>query len=205
MLTILGRESSINVRKALWCADELGLEYAREDWGKPVRDPNVPEFLRLNPNAQVPVIVEDGFVLWESGAILRHLARDSDALWPKDPERRAIVDQWLTWQATELNPPWGYAVYALLRKEPGFDDESRIAGSLEKWGKKMAILEARLADTGAYAAGDEFSLADIVLGLSLRRWYAIPRELPELPSVRHYYGVLKQRPAGAVYMRDELF
>jgi glutathione S-transferase len=205
MLTILGRESSINVRKALWCADELGLPYAREDWGKPGRDPNVPEFLRLNPNAQVPVIVEDGFVLWESGAILRHLARDSDALWPKDPERRAIVDQWLTWQATELNPPWGYAVYALLRHEAGFDDESRIAGSLAKWGAKMAILEAQLADTGAYAAGDAFTLADIALGLSVRRWYAIPRALPELPSVRRYYGELKQRPAGATYMRDELF
>jgi glutathione S-transferase len=72
-------------------------------------------------------------------------------------------------------------------------------------GAKMQILEDRLSDTGAYAAGDEFSLADIALGLSIHRWYAIPRELPELSNVRRYHGVLKQRPAGATYMREELF
>ena len=74
MLKVLGRITSINVRKVLWAADEMGLGYAREDWGKPIRDPNVPEFLALNPNGQVPVVIDDGFVLWESGAVLRYLA-----------------------------------------------------------------------------------------------------------------------------------
>src|SRR5688500_7971338 len=74
MLRVLGRATSINVRKVLWALEELGLAYEREDWGMPVRDPNVPEFLALNPNGQVPVLVEGDFVLWESNAILTYLA-----------------------------------------------------------------------------------------------------------------------------------
>jgi len=62
MLKILGRITSINVRKVIWTLDEMGVEYEREDWGKPIRDPNVPEFLKLNPNATVPVMIEEGFV-----------------------------------------------------------------------------------------------------------------------------------------------
>jgi glutathione S-transferase len=74
MRKILGRVTSINVRKVLWAAAELGIDLEREDWGRPVRDPQVPEFLALNPNGLVPVLIEDGFVLWDSTAILRYLA-----------------------------------------------------------------------------------------------------------------------------------
>ena len=70
MLRILGRVTSINARKVLWAADEMGIAYEHEIWGKPDRDPNVADFLALNPNGQVPVIIDDGFVLWESSAIL---------------------------------------------------------------------------------------------------------------------------------------
>jgi glutathione S-transferase len=62
-LKLLGRITSINVRKVTWALDEMGIAYDREDWGQPLRDPKVPEFLKLNPNAQVPVIIDDGFVL----------------------------------------------------------------------------------------------------------------------------------------------
>ena len=58
MLVVLGRITSINVRKVLWALDELGLGYEREDWGLPLRDPRTPEFLALNPNGQVPVVIE---------------------------------------------------------------------------------------------------------------------------------------------------
>ncbi len=205
MLKILGRDTSINVRKVLWCADELGLPYEREDWGLPLRDPAVPEFLALNPNAQVPVIIaDDGFVLWESSAILRHLAGTDSRLVPADPRERAIADQWLTWQATELNPPWGYAVMALLRHAPGYDDEARIVQSLSRWAAKMAILEGRLA-SNAYAAGPRFTLADIALGLSIHRWLAIPREKPAFPAAWRYYETLRERPAGAEWMSERFF
>jgi glutathione S-transferase len=207
MLKVLGRVTSINVRKVLWTLDELGLAYEREDWGLPVRNPYVPEFLKFNPNAQVPVVIDGDFVLWESNVIMRYLEEKDGArrLLAADLETRTRAEQWLQWQATELNPQWGYAVYALLRKVPGYDDPMEIRRSLARWGDKMKMLEARLVETGAFAAGDAFSLADIALGLSIHRWYAVPGDLPALPAVRRYYETLRRRDAGARYMSAEVF
>src|SRR5690349_13749622 len=138
MLRVLGRVTSINVRKVLWAAGEMGIEYEREDWGKPIRDPKIPEFLAMNPNGQVPVIIDDGFVMWESQAILRYIAEkvQSDLL-PADPRERALVDQWLTWQGTELNPSWAYIVPAKLRNDPPNPDPERLAAAAAKWTRTM--------------------------------------------------------------------
>lgn len=203
-LRILGRVTSINVRKVLWAAGEIGIEYDREDWGLPLRDPNVPEFLALNPNAQVPVIVDDGFVLWESNAIISYLARKHrSGLLPADFQARGLVQQWLYWQLGELNPTWGYAVNALLRKNPAYADPERIADSVAKWTAKMEILEGQLARTGAFVCGEDFSLADIALGLSVHRWFSTPFERRELPAVAAYYEAMKARPAGAPWLTAE--
>ena len=62
MLKIYGRANSINVRKVLWTADEIGLAYEREDWGRGVRPLSDPQFLAINPFGLIPVIDDDGFV-----------------------------------------------------------------------------------------------------------------------------------------------
>jgi glutathione S-transferase len=202
MLKILGRITSINVRKVIWALDEMEVAYEREDWGKPIRDPNVPEFLALNPNATVPVMVEEGFVLWESGAMLRYLAdRHRSGLWPTNPGERARVDQWLTWQGTELNPSWTYAVLALLRRNPAYTDAKEIASSIDKWIRAMRILEGQLQRSGEYVAG-AFSLADIALALSTHRWMMTPFGHPALPAVEAHYAAMKKRPAGAKYLGE---
>jgi len=201
MLKLLGRVTSINVRKVLWALDELGLAYEREDWGLPLRDPNVPEFLALNPNGQIPVLVEGEFVLWESNAILIYLAEREGRLLPEQLELRALALQWLAWQASELNPPWGYAVNALIRKTPGYDDPAKVTESMAKWGGKMEILETALA--GRDFIGSGFSIADIALGLSVHRWMAMPVEKKELPAVADYYERLMSREAGARWMGPE--
>lgn len=203
MLKILGRVTSINVRKVLWALDELGLDSSREDWGLPLRDPKVPEFLALNPNGQVPVLVENGFVLWESNAILIYLAEREGQLLPGQLEARAQALQWLIWQTSELNPPWGYAVNALIRKTPGYDDPVKIADSMTRWGAKMALLEAQLAKSETGFVAGEFSIADIALGLSVHRWMSIAADKPVLPAVAEYYERLKGREAGARWMGKE--
>lgn len=199
MLKVLGRVTSINVRKVLWALDELGLAYEREDWGMPLRDPKVPEFLALNPNGQVPVLVENEFVLWESNAILIYLALREGALLPDQLEQRALTLQWLGWQASELNPPWGYALNALIRKTPGYDDPARVADSMARWTAKMEILEAALGGS----IGSGFTIADIALGLSVHRWMSMPVEKKELPNVADYYERLMSREAGARWMAPE--
>jgi glutathione S-transferase len=203
MLKVLGRVTSINVRKVLWALDELGLGYEREEWGLPLRDPKVPEFLALNPNGQVPVVIEGEFVLWESNAILIYLAEREGQLLPEQLELRALALQWLGWQASELNPPWGYAVNALIRKTPGYDDPARIADSMARWSAKMEILEAALAGASTGYIGAGFSIADIALGLSVHRWMSIPLEKKEFPAVAEYYERLMSREAGARWMGPE--
>jgi glutathione S-transferase len=189
--------------KVLWALDELGLQYEREDWGLPIRNPRVPEFLALNPNGQIPVFIENGFVLWESNAILTYLAERESILLPDHLERRAHAHQWLIWQATELNPPWGYAVNALIRNTPGYSDPDKIDESMGKWTEKMEILEAQLAHGEGFVAGGEFTIADIAIGLSVHRWMMIPREKKVFPAIGQFYEVLKARPAGARWMTPE--
>ena len=97
-LKILGKASSINVRKVLWTCEELGVAYEREDWGGGYASTHTPEFLRLNPNALVPVIIDEAGVLWESNTICRYLAgkhHNTDLL-PHEPAARARVEQWIT-------------------------------------------------------------------------------------------------------------
>jgi len=204
MLKILGRTSSLNVRKVLWTCDELGLAYEREDWGTGFASTQSPEFLALNPNGLVPVLIDEHGALYESNTICRYLANryGGGHLLPAEPRPRAVVEQWMDWQATDLNPTWGYAFLALGRPTPGYDDPAKIAASVEAWNKAMTILDQHLNETGAYTAGPDFTLADVVLGVSVHRWIRTPMERASLPAVEAYYAQLKQRPAFGPWALD---
>ncbi len=195
MLQLLGRANSINVRKVLWLLDELALPFVHEAWGAGHRDPRVPAFLTLNPNALVPVLIDGDFVLWESNTICRYLAtreRRHDLL-PADAQGRARVEQWMDWQATELNGAWRYAFMARVRHHPAYQDAAAIDSSVAEWNRHMALLDAQIARTGAHVVGADFTLADIVLGLATQRWFASPIERPSLSAVEAYYERLSQR------------
>jgi len=204
MSKVLGRVTSINVRKVLWALDELGEAYEREDWGLPQRDPRVPQFLALNPNGTVPVLIEDdGTVLSESNSLLVYLAQTRRRLLPTVPAEMGRALQWLGWQATELSTAWGYAVMALIRHAPGYDEADKIAAAMEKWSGKMAILEAELQKGRPFIAGDGLSVADIALGLSLHRWFKLPADKAPMPAAEAYYQRLRARAAGARWMPDD--
>lgn len=196
MLTILGHAVSINVRKVLWTCAELDVPYTLEAWGGAGQSTAAPAFLALNPNATVPVLVDGDLVLWESNTICRYLAaRYGDgALLPAAAAPRARVEQWMDWQATDLNSAWRYAFMHLVRRHLAFGDAAAAEASVQDWNRRMAILNAQLARMGAFVAGAEFSLADVVIGLSVNRWLLSPIARPELPAVAAYYQRLLQRP-----------
>ena len=187
-MRILGKATSINVRKVLWACEEIGIAYTRTDDG--------PE-LAANPNGLVPVIVDGDFVLWESNTIIRYLANKhaGEALLPGDPRRRAEVDRWIDWQSTEFNTAWRYAFSALVRRNPAYADTAQIEASRREWNRMAGIVEAQLAMTKSYIAGSAFTLADIPIGLSINRWVLTPMDKPSLPSVEAYYERLTLRPA----------
>ncbi|MET0518766.1 MAG: glutathione S-transferase [Burkholderiaceae bacterium] len=196
-LKILGKAASINVRKVLWTCAELGLDFEREDWGAGFADPQRPEFLTLNPNALVPVLVDGDFVLWESNTICRYLVNRegrSDLL-PATPRERARVEQWMDWQAGEFNNAWRYAFMGLVRQSPAHQDPTLLAAGVAGWHRHAAILARQLDATGAYAAGAGFTLADVLLGLAVHRWRAAPLPgRPALPALDRYIERLAGRP-----------
>ena len=204
MLTIYGRDSSINVRKVLWACSELDIAFERQDWGIGFRPTSEPSFVAMNPNAMVPVIDDDGFVLWESNSILRYLAGQygDGALYPQALRLRARIDQWIDWQASDLNRSWSYAFMSLVRHSPAHQDPQALAAGCADWARYMHILDRQLASTGAYVAGSQFTLADIPVGLSVNRWFETPFEHPHLPAVRDYYERLSERPAYHLHGRN---
>jgi len=197
MLKILGRESSINVRKVLWTCAEIGRRFEREDWGTGFQPTSDPSFLALNPQALVPVIVDGDLVLNESNTICRYLATEAQRtdLLPATPRGRAQVERWMDWQATELNNAWRHAFLGLVRKSPAHQDPDAVAASAAEWNRQMSFLDRQLAATQAFAVGATFTLADVVLGLSTHRWMATPIERPALRHVEAYQRRLSARPA----------
>lgn len=204
MLRILGKATSINVRKVLWTCAELGLAFDREDWGAGFRSTDAPEFRALNPNGLVPVIEDDDFVLWESNSIIRYLAsrHGGEHLYPSEARQRARIDQWIDWQATDLNASWSYAFMALVRKSPAHQDTAAIDASCVKWSANLAILDRQLEATGAYVVGPIFTLADIPVGLSVHRWLSTPWARPEYAAVSAYYELLSQRAGYLLHGRN---
>jgi glutathione S-transferase len=206
VIRILGKASSINVRKVLWACDEIGVAYEREDWGAGSRETRVPGFLKLNPNGLVPVVLVDGAPLWESNTILRYLAsaHGRTDLLPAEPGPRAQVEKWMDWQATEFNNAWRYAFQALARKNPDFSDPAAIRASVRDWSRHVAILDEVLRSS-RYVAGAAFTLADIPIGLAVNRWFATPiPDRAEFPAVHAYFECLCARPAFLRHGRNGL-
>jgi glutathione S-transferase len=196
MLVIWGRTNSVNVQKLLWCCEELGVEYQRIDAGGPHGVVDTPSYRGLNPNGLVPTVEDNGFVHWESNAILRYLAAKHPAggLWPENLNLRAQADQWMDWCNTTLWPVLRPLFLGLIRTPP----EQRNAQALEetrlKSAQALAILDAHLA-THAYAGGTQFSMGDIPIGAAVWRWMALPIERPAYPHLQRWFDALAQRSA----------
>jgi glutathione S-transferase len=190
---VLGKPS-INVRKVLWTCDEIGLAPQVTPWGSGDLDTRAPEFLALNPNGLVPVLVDGDRVLWESNTICRH--RRQHAAPTCCPTSPASAPRWsngMDWQATELNTAWRPAFSALVRHQADWS-AVQVSASIARWSELMHVLDRQLSATGAYAAGKRFTLADVVLGLSTVRWTMTPMPRPSLPAVEAYLERLSQRP-----------
>ena len=194
MLRILGRLSSVNVQKVVWCADEIGMPYERVDVGGKFGGNDTPEYLAKNPNGLVPTIEDDGFVLYESNAIVRYLAARHAAgtLWPEDVRRRADIDRWMEWQSTAYTPAMWGAFWQLVRTPPEKRDAALVESSRAKSEKLSGILDAHLASR-RFITGEEFTPADIVVGCAAHRWLSLPIQREPRPSLQRWYDDLKSR------------
>jgi glutathione S-transferase len=194
MLKIWGRANSINVQKVLWCCGELGLEYERIDAGNDFGVTGTPEYRALNPNGLVPTIEDGDIRLWESNVIVRYLAhknRDSQ-LCPPDIGTRFDAERWMDWQATAFWPVLRPLFIQLIRTLPVMRDAAVISRGEDLSLASMRILDARLSDRH-FLAGATFSMGDIPAAATVHRWYALDIRHPELPNVRRWYDLMRQR------------
>jgi glutathione S-transferase len=198
MLVIWGRNNSVNVQKVLWCCEELGLDYQRIDAGGAFGVVNSEAYRRMNPNGLVPTIEDDGFVLWESHAIVRYLAarHGVGSLWAADPKARALADQWMDWTHTVFWPAMRGLFLGLVRTAPEKRDPRAIEESRFKTGEVLGMVDRHL-QSHAFLAGDALTMGDIALGCGVWRWMALTNERPEQPHVKRWFDALAQRPAYA--------
>lgn len=154
-----------------------------------------PEFLAKNPNGKVPTLEDEGFILWESNAILCYLAakKPEAGLLPADARGMAQVQQWLQWHATTFAPStnevMGETVYAKFMGRS--KDEAKYAAGLEKVRRDLAVLERTLA-------GQEFicgrlTLADFSLVSSLLLRTMMGVELEAFPNVKAWVARMESR------------
>ena len=185
-------EASPFVRKVLLVADELGVELTLrrvESMSKPAMD----EYAAVNPNRRFPALRDGELVLWESNAIIRYLAAQTDPAWlGRAPASAALVDQWLYWELAHLGP----AILGLQNLRLGFlpkpaRDEAAL---VEDLARALAVLDGALARQ-PFAAGEAITVADLALASTFS--FAEEAELldPRFAAVDRWLSSIRARPA----------
>jgi glutathione S-transferase len=195
MLKIWGRTNSVNVKKVLWAIEELGLKYERIDAGMQYGVVNTPEYQKMNPMSLVPTIDDDGFVLWESHAIVRYLAAKHGAgtLLPADLRQRADSDRWMDWAYT-FQAAFRPVFWGLVRTPPEKRDTKAIEEARKKCAELLAVPDQALAKK-PFFAGANLTIGDIPLGCHVHLWMRLPIEQPAHPHLQRWFDRLCARAA----------
>jgi len=206
MLKIWGRLNSVNVEKVVWCARELSVPFERIDAGGVFGLVDTPAFRALNPFGRVPVIEDDGFVLWESNAIVRYLcARHGlGTLMPDDLRLRADAEHWMDFQLSAVAPVLSPVFRGLVRTKPDARDMALITRAFGELKDALAVADGALA-TRTYLVDERFTMADIPLACACHRWFNLPLEgtalaRPGFPHLLAWYERLKTRPIATELM-----
>src|SRR5580658_7676436 len=174
MLRVWGRKTASNVQAVMWSMGELGLAFERYDVGHRFGGLDTPEYLAMNPNGTIPVVRDgDGEPLWESSAILRYLANryGRAPYWPDDLAARTQIDKWAEWSKINIALNFsGPIFWRVVRTAPKDRDEAAIRRAVAALGRHLDIAEAQLG-RGAFLGGDDFTLADILFGHLLYRYF----------------------------------
>jgi len=214
--------SSINVKKVVWTAQELGLDFERHEADGVHGVVKTPDYMAMNPNSQIPVMEDGDYVLWESNVITRYLCAKYSAptlvasrtalppegavpslgrhgasahsLYPTDLQERFDAERWMEWQQTSLNPSSRNGFWHLVRLPADQRDPALIAQSNAAVELLMAILDAHLA-TRSFMVGERFTMADIPLGCEVQRWFGLPQAREPRPHIERWFATLLARPA----------
>ena len=196
MLKLWGRANSSNLKKVRWLCEEIGLPYERIDAGMSFGVVNTPEYRKLNSNGLVPTIDDDGFILWESNAIVRYLAAKHAAgtFWPTDLKLRADADRWMDWCTSMLWPAFRPVFLGLVRTSPERRNLKEIEDGAKNTVEMLARLDAALAGR-KFVAGDQITIGDIAFGPIVYLINNVAIERPKLANYDAWYARISERAA----------
>ncbi len=194
MIKLYGVPMSRAVR-SIWMLEELGLPYENVPTHFANGDTQKPDYLKLNPNAHIPTLDDDGTIIWESMAINLYLAmKYGKGLWPTSIADQGHAIQWSFWVMTEIEPPLLQAMmhrafYPPDQRKPELADEGE-----QKIQKPLEVLNDHLSSR-KYVVGNTYSVADVNLA-SILVWTAFAKlELDAYPHVARWLGECTSRPA----------
>lgn len=180
--------------RALWVAKEVGVDYEHLPIEIGDSGAKTPEFLAINPNGRLPVIVDGDFVLFESLAITLYLAKKHSPgkLYPGTLEGEAKAWQWTMWALTEVDR--GVNIWSLhaVRLPPAERDAAKRDEALKVIAKPFQILDAAVSKQD-YLVGSEFTVADLNVAAVISR--AIEMDLSAVPHLKAWLTRCLDRPA----------
>src|SRR5215470_5127770 len=176
MIRLLGRQTSGNVQKVIFCLEELGLPYVREDYGRQFANTLTEAYRKLNPTAKVPTLIDGELATWESHTILRYLAAvHGPTLTGATAGERTMVERWMDWLLSALNTP--YVAVFKDAKKPAAERGADFTAQSGDLVAQLKILDGHIAGKSWFAL-DRFTLADIALGPIVARCLDFPIERP---------------------------
>ena len=206
MVKVWGRPTSTNTQRVLWTLDEAGVPYeltlASATTGAtgyvwqghaPYGVVDSQAYRAMNPNGTIPTIDDDGFVLWESNAIVAWLARRyAPQLYCESELVFARAMQWMIWTNHSLDP----AMHTLVMHLERLPLEQRSAATVEAARqdvlRKLELIEAQLRRS-RWFAGDDFTIGDIPPAISIQRFLHFRLERPAMPRVEDWMSRLGER------------
>ena len=194
-LKIIGTARSRTVR-TLWMANELGLAYEHVDIPTGAQGSRLPEYMALNPNGHIPIIDDNGLVLWESMAINLYLARKHGGpLAPANLSEEGQMLQWTLWAAWELERNAANTLYHSVMYPPEQRDPAILAQALEGVKAPLKVLEDALVKGNGHIVGNRFTAADLNLVGVVFYLRGTPQALEPFPAIRAWYQAALARPA----------
>ena len=185
--------STPNGRKVSIMLEECGLAYEVHPIDITKDAQFAPDFLKISPNNKIPAVVDrdNGWSVFESGAILIYLAEKTGKFLPSEPKHRSQTLEWLMFQMGGVGPMLGQA-HHFLKFNPG-----KAPYAEERYGNEAkrlyGVMDRRLA-ASRYLALDEVTIADFATWPWLSRWDWQGIDLAEFPNVRRWYRELAERP-----------
>lgn len=193
MIQLYGRRNSINVQKVSWALCELNIEFKWHDEHGKFGTVNVENYEKLNPQLIVPTLDYNGTIINQSNSIVRYLYRKhTDVYEISKTEDIAIAEQWMEFQATDLQLNMTPIFWGLVRNPPEDRDQDLIDKNIVLLNKKFEIFDNFLSDR-EFILNNNFGMSDIIMGVATYRYNSLPIERPNLVNLQNWYKKISSR------------